>query len=90
MEVGGQLHAPAAFTPRERASGVPQSQSGHSAEEKNSQPLRGIEPWNPNCPSCSLVTIPTELSWLLGNGTCVVLTASKILKRKENAESTGV
>jgi hypothetical protein len=51
MEVSGQLHAPAALPPGKspwypldrRLSG-PQSHSGRSDEEKNSQPPLGIEP----------------------------------------------
>jgi hypothetical protein len=50
MEVSGQLHAPAALPQRKSLSypldkrlGGPQSQSGCS-EEKNSQPLKGLEP----------------------------------------------
>jgi hypothetical protein len=42
----------------------PQIRSGHGGEEKNSQPPPGIEPLNPDRPARSLVTIPTELSWL--------------------------
>jgi hypothetical protein len=50
MEVSGQLHAPAALPPGKepqytldtRLSG-PQSLSGHGGEEKNSQPLPGLE-----------------------------------------------
>jgi hypothetical protein len=52
MEVCGQLHAPAAFTPQgksplsslDRKLGGPQSRSGRGGEEKNSQPPPGIEP----------------------------------------------
>jgi hypothetical protein len=51
MEVSGQLHAPAALlkerdpgTPLDRRMGGPQSRSGRGGEEKNSQPLPGIEP----------------------------------------------
>jgi hypothetical protein len=51
--------------PLDRMFGGPQSCSGCSGEEKNSQPQPEIEPKNPNCPACSLVTIPTELSRLL-------------------------
>jgi len=50
MEVSGQLHALAAlpqgkrpWCPLARRLGRPQSQSGRSGEEKNSQPLPGIE-----------------------------------------------
>jgi hypothetical protein len=46
MEVSGQLHVPAALPPRKgpldpfyRRLGGPQSQSGRSGEEKNSQAL---------------------------------------------------
>jgi hypothetical protein len=51
---GGEWAAscPGSFTPKERAPwypldrrlGGPQSRSGHSGEEKNSQPPLGIEP----------------------------------------------
>jgi len=42
MEVSGQLHAPAALPPEKESLapiGGPQSQSGCSGEEENSQPL---------------------------------------------------
>jgi hypothetical protein len=49
MEVSGQLHASAALTsgkepryPLDRRQ--EESQSGHSVEKKDSQPLAGIEP----------------------------------------------
>jgi hypothetical protein len=32
---------------------MPQSRSGHSGEEKNSQPPPRIEPWTPDHPVCS-------------------------------------
>jgi hypothetical protein len=51
MEVSGQLHAQAILPPGkenlvpiDRRPGGPQSQSRHSAEEKNSQPLPGLKP----------------------------------------------
>jgi hypothetical protein len=51
MEVGGQLHAPAAYShgkspcyPLDRRLGGPQSRSGHGGEEKNSQLQPKIEP----------------------------------------------
>jgi hypothetical protein len=51
MEVGGQLHAPAALPqgkspwyPLDRRLGGTQSRSGRDGEEKNSQPLPGLEP----------------------------------------------
>jgi hypothetical protein len=51
MEVSGQLHAPAALPPGkspryllDRRLGGPQSRSGRGGEEKNSQPLPGLEP----------------------------------------------
>jgi hypothetical protein len=51
MEVSGQLHAPAALAqgknpgyPLNTRLGGPQSRSGRGDEEKNSQPLPGIEP----------------------------------------------
>jgi hypothetical protein len=51
MEVGGQLHAPAALptgkeplVPINRRLGGPQNRSGRGGEEKNSQPPPGIEP----------------------------------------------
>jgi hypothetical protein len=51
MEVSGQLHAPAAL-PQEKSPwysldrrlGGAQSRSGRGGEEKNSQPLTGLEP----------------------------------------------
>jgi hypothetical protein len=47
--------------PLDRRLGGPQSQSGHSGEEKNSQPLLGLEPLiiQPIAQCCT-----TELSWL--------------------------
>jgi hypothetical protein len=51
MEVSGQLHASAALSqgkspsyPLDRRLGGPRSRSGHGGEEKNSQPLPGLEP----------------------------------------------
>jgi hypothetical protein len=52
MEVTGQLHAPAALPPRKKSPwyllgmrlGGPQSRSGHGDEDKNSQPLPGLQP----------------------------------------------
>jgi hypothetical protein len=51
MEMSGQLHAPAAlhqgkspWYPLDRRLGGPQSRSGRGGEEKNSQPLPGLEP----------------------------------------------
>jgi hypothetical protein len=51
MEVSGQLHALAALPPGkepwyplDRRLGGSQSRSGRGGEEKNSQPLPGIEP----------------------------------------------
>jgi hypothetical protein len=51
MEVSGQLHAPAAshqvkspWYTLDMRLGWPQSQSGRSGEEKNSQPPPGLEP----------------------------------------------
>jgi hypothetical protein len=72
MEVSGQLHAPAALSqgkspwyPLERRLDGPQSRSGRGGEEKNSQPLPGIEPLNHHRRDRSPVAIPTELSRLL-------------------------
>jgi hypothetical protein len=51
MEVGGQIQAPAALPPGKetlyplgRRLGGPQSRSGRSGEEKNSEPPPGTEP----------------------------------------------
>jgi hypothetical protein len=59
---------PACFTPRERAPGTHGIEGWvglvGGGEEKNSQPPPGIEPYNPDPPSRSLVAIPTELSRL--------------------------
>jgi hypothetical protein len=51
MEVSGHPHAPAALPPGKSPGypvdgrlGGPQSRSGRGGEEKNSQPLPGIEP----------------------------------------------
>jgi hypothetical protein len=69
MEVSGQLHAPTTLPPGkspwyalDRKLGGPQSKSGHSGEEKYSQPLPGLEP-----PIIHPVAqrYTTELSWLL-------------------------
>jgi hypothetical protein len=71
MEVSGQLHAPAALPPGkeplvwyplDRRLGGPQSRSGRDGEEKNSQPLPGLEPPIIQ-PIAQLYT--TELSQLL-------------------------
>jgi hypothetical protein len=65
----GQLHAPAALPtgksswyPLDRRLGGPQSRSGRGGEEKNSQPLPGLEP-----PIIQPVAqrYTSELSWLL-------------------------
>jgi hypothetical protein len=69
MEVSGQLHAPAALPqekspcyPLDRRMGGPQSRSGSGGEEKNSQPLSGIE--TPIIqPAAQSYT--TELTWCL-------------------------
>jgi hypothetical protein len=59
MEVSGQLHAPAALPPGkqprytlDRKLGGPQGRSGSGGEEKNSQPLPGLE--TPDHPARSL------------------------------------
>jgi hypothetical protein len=51
MEVSRRVHAPAALSPGkeswhplDRRLGGPQSRSGRVGEEKNSQPLPGLEP----------------------------------------------
>jgi hypothetical protein len=51
MEISGQLLVPASLLPGkepqyplDRRVGGPQSRSGHGGEEKNSQPLPGLEP----------------------------------------------
>jgi hypothetical protein len=51
MEVSGQVHATAALPqgkspcyPLDRRLGGPRSRSGRDSEEKNSQPLPGLEP----------------------------------------------
>jgi hypothetical protein len=49
----------------DRRLGGPQNRSGRGGEEKNSQLPPGIEPYNPDRPARSLVTIPTELSKLV-------------------------
>jgi hypothetical protein len=69
MQVSGQLHGPAALLqrgnpwyPLHRRLGGPQSQSGRGGDEKNSQPLPGIE-----IPIIQPVAqrYTTELSWLI-------------------------
>jgi hypothetical protein len=70
---GGKKPAshPSGFIPREwyplHKLGEPQSQFGHGAEEKKLFPLPGIEFWFFGCPTCCLVTTPTQLSQLLYN-----------------------
>jgi hypothetical protein len=68
MEVNGQLHAPIALRPGtspmyllDRRLRGPQNRSGRGGEEKNSQPLLGLEP-----PIIQLVShrYTTELSRL--------------------------
>jgi hypothetical protein len=51
--------------PLDRRLGGAQSIYGHGGEEKNSQSPPGIEPYNPDRPTRSLVAVPTELSRLL-------------------------
>jgi hypothetical protein len=66
VEVSGQPHPPAALPPRERNPGTridgPQSRSLRGGEEKNSQPLPGLEP-SIIQPVAHRYT--SELSWLL-------------------------
>jgi hypothetical protein len=69
MEVSGQLHAPEALLPGKEppaihwigGMGGPQSRSGCGGEEKNSQPLPGLEP-----PIIWLV--PPPIIWTRGRG----------------------
>jgi hypothetical protein len=79
MDMSCQLHAPAALPqgkrpwyPLDRRLGGPQSRSGRGGEEKNSRPLSGIEPWNPDRPARSLPIILTEPSRLLVSKVCVL------------------
>jgi hypothetical protein len=72
MDVIVQSHTPAALLsgkqlliPLYRRLGGPQSWSEHYGEEWNLLPLPGIKPQLLSHPSCSLVTIVTELSQLL-------------------------
>jgi hypothetical protein len=60
MEVGGQLHAPAALLPGHTAS----EPAWAFGENKNLFPLPEIKPKFLGHPACSLVAIPTELSRL--------------------------
>jgi hypothetical protein len=46
--------------PLDKTLGEPKNSSGHGGEEKSSQPLPEIEPWNPNHPASSLVAILTD------------------------------
>jgi hypothetical protein len=64
MEVRGQLHAPVSLPPDKRLGG-PQSWSGRCTEETNLFTLPGNEPRFLNPSPRSLVTILTELFWLL-------------------------
>jgi hypothetical protein len=62
----------------DRRLGVLLSCSGLGGKEKNSQPLPGIKPYNPDRPAYSLVTIPIELSRLFAfvsgmRNTCSIL-----------------
>jgi hypothetical protein len=67
MEMSGQLHAPAALSPKERAldinwvpkMGWPQSRSVRDSKEENPRPYQKL---NPGRPTLRLVTILTELS----------------------------
>jgi hypothetical protein len=71
VEVSGQLHALAAL-PLGKESilltvqglGGPQSQYGGNGEEKNLLSLPGVKPYFLSHLASSMVTIPTELSWL--------------------------
>jgi hypothetical protein len=77
MEVSVRLHAPAALPqaksswyPLDRRLGGLQNRSGRGGEEKNSQPLPGLEP-----PIINSVAqrYTTELSRLLTSFVCTVL-----------------
>jgi hypothetical protein len=67
MEVSGQLYAPAAspLVPIVKGLGGPHSWSRCFAERRNILPLLGIKTPFLGSPVCSLVTIPTMLSWFL-------------------------
>jgi hypothetical protein len=66
MEVSGQLHTQgkSPWYPLDRRLDEPQSRSGDGGEEKNFQPPPGIEPYNTDHSTRSLVAISTELSQL--------------------------
>jgi hypothetical protein len=74
MEVSGQSltlrplypQGKSPLCPSDRRLGGPQSRSGRGGEEKNSQPPPETEPYNPDRPTRSPVTTPTELSRMLG------------------------
>jgi hypothetical protein len=81
MVVSGQLHTSRERIPRypvNRRLGVPQSRSGRGGEEKNSQPLPGIEPQNPDRPARSPVGIRLRNKVLSSLANCLYGISVKI------------
>jgi hypothetical protein len=74
MEVSGQPHTPAALPQRtspwyllDRRPGGPRNLSGRSGEEKNFQPLTGLEPPNiqPIAQCCTIELLQTVIKQML-------------------------
>jgi hypothetical protein len=65
MEVNGQSdHSTNRFTPGETAPVYIRQEAGYYREEKNLFPLPRIEPRFLGRPTCTVVSMPSEQSWL--------------------------
>jgi hypothetical protein len=79
MEVSGQLHAPATLLsgkepqyPLDRRLDGPQGRSGRGGEEKNSQPLPGLEPRSSSS-YCILTLVYQQYRWSNKNAITLIL-----------------
>jgi hypothetical protein len=85
LELGTRWRWVVSFTPRplypqgkspwyplDRGLGGPQSSSGRGGEEKNSHPLPGFEPWNPDRPARSPKLYRLSYHGSMGHSLCVV------------------
>jgi hypothetical protein len=84
MEVSGLLHAPATLSlgkspwyPLDRRLGGPQSRSGRGGEEKNFQPLPGLEP---PIIQPAVQHFTTEIFWLGAHEKCQSLYSVMLLR----------
>jgi hypothetical protein len=85
MEASGRLYSQGKNTqyPLERGLGGPQSWSGHGVEERNSQPMPGIEPWSSDRPAWNeihfLIQLLVEASLWCDNSNAVLSVKEKYL-----------